>query len=115
MLRQFKMAVEAALAGNQETRTMVRARYLLQRFPVAQWMEDLEIWQSTSVKLHDRTKLLAAKRTPLRTIKRGIADVMDVVTLLLHNVSNVISKQTHATKLALQPVRRQNSAEGPIE
>lgn len=31
MLRQFKMAVEAALADNQETRTMVRARYLLQK------------------------------------------------------------------------------------
>ena len=54
LLHQFKMAIEGALASKQETRAMMRARSAKQRFPVAQWVEDLEILQSTAIKIHEK-------------------------------------------------------------
>jgi alpha-1,3-glucan synthase len=52
MINQFKSAIRGALASDQETRALMRARSTLQRFPVAQWVEDLEILQSTAIKRH---------------------------------------------------------------
>lgn len=52
LLHQFKMAIEGALACKQETRAIMRARSAKQRFPVAQWVEDLEILQSTAIRIH---------------------------------------------------------------
>jgi len=49
LLNQFKHAISAALASDYETRAMMRAYSLLQRFPVAQWVEDLEILQTKSI------------------------------------------------------------------
>ena len=57
LLHQFKMAIEGALSSKQETRAMMRARSAKQRFPVAQWVEDLEILQSTAIKIHDKEAL----------------------------------------------------------
>lgn len=54
LLHQFKMAIEAALASKQDVRAMMRARSAKQRFPVAQWVEDLEILQSTAIKIHQK-------------------------------------------------------------
>ena len=54
LLHQFKMAIESALASKPETRAMMRARSAKQRFPVAQWVEDLEILQSTAIKIHQK-------------------------------------------------------------
>lgn len=50
MIGQFKGAIKGALASSQKTRALMRARSSLQRFPVAQWIEDLEILQTTSIK-----------------------------------------------------------------
>ncbi|KAI9821263.1 MAG: Cell wall alpha-1,3-glucan synthase ags1 [Pycnora praestabilis] len=52
LIHQFKQAIEAALASKPETRAMMRARSAKQRFPVAQWVEDLEILQSNAIRLH---------------------------------------------------------------
>lgn len=52
LLIQFKMAIKGALASKKEARAMMRARSALQRFPVAQWVEDLEKLQSTSLRIH---------------------------------------------------------------
>ena len=60
LLHQFKQAIDAALASKEDTRAMMRARSAKQRFPVAQWVEDLEILQSTAIKIHDKE---AAKST----------------------------------------------------
>ncbi|GES61345.1 alpha-1,3-glucan synthase [Aspergillus terreus] len=54
LLVQFKLAIEAALSSKQETRAMMRARSAKQRFPVAQWVEDLEILQSTAIQVHNK-------------------------------------------------------------
>ncbi|KAL8725521.1 MAG: hypothetical protein Q9166_007307 [cf. Caloplaca sp. 2 TL-2023] len=54
LINQFKDAIHAALSTNVETRSMMRARSRLQRFPVAQWIEDLEILQNKSIRLHEK-------------------------------------------------------------
>lgn len=51
LVHQFKMAIHEALASSEKTRSMMRARSAKQRFPVAQWVEDLDILQSTSIKI----------------------------------------------------------------
>ncbi|KAK5013612.1 hypothetical protein LTR39_003561, partial [Cryomyces antarcticus] len=48
------MAIHAALKSGYEVRATMRARSAKQRFPVAQWKEDLEVLQSTSIKLFKR-------------------------------------------------------------
>jgi alpha-1,3-glucan synthase len=54
LLHQFKQAIDGALNSKQETRAMMRARSAKQRFPVAQWVEDLEILQTTAIRIHDK-------------------------------------------------------------
>lgn len=54
LVRQFKSAIESALASSQETRALMRARSSVQRFPVAQWIQDLETLQSKSIKVHQQ-------------------------------------------------------------
>lgn len=54
MLHQFKSACREALASSRQTRAMMRARSAKQRFPVAQWVEDLEKLQTTSIKISQR-------------------------------------------------------------
>lgn len=52
LIQQFKMAISDALKSSQETRALMRARSSKQRFPVAQWVEDLEILHATSIEKH---------------------------------------------------------------
>ena len=53
---QFKSAIQQAISSKTETRALMRARSAKQRFPVAQWVEDLEILQTTSIKIHDKVE-----------------------------------------------------------
>lgn len=52
LLKQFRGAIESALASKQELRRVMRARSAKQRFPVQQWKEDLGKLQSESIKNH---------------------------------------------------------------
>jgi alpha-1,3-glucan synthase len=54
LVHQFRQAIQEALATKTETRAMMRARSAKQRFPVAQWVESLEILQTTAIRLHDK-------------------------------------------------------------
>ena len=54
LINQFKGAINAALSTKADLRVTMRARSRLQRFPVAQWIEELEILQSKSISLHKR-------------------------------------------------------------
>ncbi|KAK5195631.1 Cell wall alpha-1,3-glucan synthase ags1 [Exophiala xenobiotica] len=60
LIRQFKQAIDEALSSKTEVRALMRARSAKQRFPVAQWCEDLEILQSTAIRIHDKVE--ATKR-----------------------------------------------------
>ncbi|KXT07823.1 hypothetical protein AC579_7083 [Pseudocercospora musae] len=54
LLHQFKDAIRGALSSPVKTRAMMRARSAKQRFPVQQWVEELEVLQSTSIRTHDK-------------------------------------------------------------
>lgn len=54
LLQQFKLAIESALNSKQAVRAKMRARSAKQRFPVAQWVEDLEVLQSSAIRLHNK-------------------------------------------------------------
>lgn len=45
-------AIDDALASKTPERALMRARSAKQRFPVAQWIKDLDILQSTSIAIH---------------------------------------------------------------
>ncbi|RMZ85978.1 hypothetical protein DV737_g212, partial [Chaetothyriales sp. CBS 132003] len=60
LIHQFRQAIDEALASKTETRALMRARSAKQRFPVAQWVEDLEILQTTSIRIHNKVE--GAKR-----------------------------------------------------
>ncbi|KAF2163334.1 glycosyltransferase family 5 protein [Zasmidium cellare ATCC 36951] len=65
-MHQFKMAIAGALKSDYETRALMRARSAKQRFPVAQWKEDLEILQGTSIKIHKKQmERISARRMGL--------------------------------------------------
>lgn len=52
LLEQFKLAITEALRSKPAVRAMMRARSAKQRFPVKQWLTDLETLQATAIKLH---------------------------------------------------------------
>ncbi|CAG7922354.1 unnamed protein product [Penicillium olsonii] len=59
LLKQFKLAIDSALNSKNDIRAIMRARSAKQRFPVAQWVEDLEILQSTSIRVHHKERAKA--------------------------------------------------------
>ncbi|KAL4979952.1 hypothetical protein BDW66DRAFT_147863 [Aspergillus desertorum] len=54
LLHQFKLAIGSALNSKPQVRAQMRARSAKQRFPVAQWVEDLEILQATAIRIHSK-------------------------------------------------------------
>ena len=48
------MAIEGALASKKSVRATMRARSAKQRFPIAQWQEDLSIMQDTAIRLSQK-------------------------------------------------------------
>ena len=57
LISQFKMAIEGALASKTSVRATMRARSAKQRFPIAQWQEDLSIMQDTAIRLSQKAAL----------------------------------------------------------
>lgn len=51
LIYQFKQAIRSALASDHATRAKMRAQALVQRFPVQQWVEDLDKLQATSIQI----------------------------------------------------------------
>ena len=51
------MAIEGALASKKSVRATMRARSAKQRFPIAQWQEDLSIMQETAIRLNQKAAL----------------------------------------------------------
>jgi alpha-1,3-glucan synthase len=54
LIHQFKTAIHDALSSKKDVRAMMRARSGKQRFPVAQWVQDLETLQSTAIARHKK-------------------------------------------------------------
>jgi len=64
LLHQFRESIVSALETKQKSRQKMRAWSAKQRFPVAQWVEDLDTLQGESIRLHNRE---AKKRKRLTT------------------------------------------------
>ena len=54
LLDQFRQAIEEALHSPHKLRAVMRARSAKQRFPVAQWVENLDILQTTATRIHGK-------------------------------------------------------------
>ena len=63
VIQQFKIACQGALSSKKDQRAIMRARAAKQRFPVAQWVEDLEKLQSTAIDINQRQMLKASTRS----------------------------------------------------
>lgn len=67
LISQFKMTVEAALASSKQTRAIMRAQSMRQRFPVAQWKASLNLLHETAIRVSYRKasfKWFEADRRP---------------------------------------------------
>lgn len=62
-IHQLKTAVENALKSDPRVRAVMRARATKQRFPVSQWVEDLEKLQSSAIDISH--KQAARERRPI--------------------------------------------------
>ena len=80
LLKQFKEAIREAMSSSTETRAMMRARSAKQRFPVAQWVEDLEILQSTSIRIHDKAETDKRHSTAANSISTEKAVGLGIAT-----------------------------------
>lgn len=77
LIHQFKIAIEGALKSRPEIRAMMRARAAKQRFPVAQWVEDLEKLQSTAITISHKQeskggRLGSSWNTPMQSRRNSL-------------------------------------------
>ncbi|KAL8830931.1 MAG: hypothetical protein Q9170_005505 [Blastenia crenularia] len=56
-LRQFKLAIRAALASKPQDRAKMRARSAIQRFPVAHWKDQLATMHETAIKVNQKSAI----------------------------------------------------------
>ena len=78
LIHQFKIAIEGALKSKPEMRAIMRARAAKQRFPVAQWVEDLEKLQGTAIKISQKLdskggRLGSSWNTPLHSRRNSLS------------------------------------------
>lgn len=81
-IHQFKIAIEDALKAKPAVRAIMRARATKQRFPVSQWVEDLEKLQSTAIDIShkqaakERRPTLDSANTPAILETPGVLSVL---------------------------------------
>lgn len=74
LLHQFRGAIVSALECKTKDRVQMRAWSAKQRFPVAQWLQDLEKLQSEAIRLHNKEARKSKRITsgPLLTVPSNI-------------------------------------------
>ncbi|KAE8155104.1 hypothetical protein BDV25DRAFT_169289 [Aspergillus avenaceus] len=115
LLYQFKLAIDAALGSKQDVRAMMRARSAKQRFPVAQWVEDLEILQTTAIQVHNKELVKSHGRpftpsgttTPSGILTQPASPVgtPGMTTPLAHSRENSYSNLNRLSEIAAPPQR----------
>lgn len=96
-MKQFKMAIRDAMASKTEVRAMMRARSALQRFPVAQWVEDLGTLQSKSIELHE--KYSSANSSLLNSTSAKELALPHPIDGVQSSASSVYSVQSSANRI----------------
>lgn len=103
VMQQLKYAISGALASKPEKRAIMRARAAKQRFPVAQWVEDLEILQSTAIDISHKQ----ANKTPRGTLfsPSGSATPTGSRVHSRHNTPQHSRNTSRVASRAASPVR----------
>ena len=65
LISQLKKTIQTAIASKTKVRAEMRARAALQRFPIAQWVEDLSVMQDTAIKISQKQ---AFKQRPRNSV-----------------------------------------------
>ncbi|KAF4841864.1 Cell wall alpha-1,3-glucan synthase mok13 [Colletotrichum siamense] len=68
MLQQFKQAIESALKCKPRKRALMRAWSAKQRFPVAQWIRQLDTLYNDSIKVHKKEAAKQKKSGGIRNL-----------------------------------------------
>ena len=105
LIRQFKSAIKSALAASQETRAEMRARSAVQRFPIAQWVRDLEILQITSIAKHHQVINKSFGR------KNGMRSLSSTATNSV--VNTAVNTAANSPTASHRPSRRASRATSP--
>jgi alpha-1,3-glucan synthase len=77
LLAQFRQAIDEALHSKQKKRAIMRARSAKQRFPVAQWVKDLDMLQTTSIEIHDRVNNRQSRPSVRKTHTLNYSDSIE--------------------------------------
>ena len=86
-LHQFRTAIEGALSAKTGVRAIMRARAIKQRFPVRQWVEDLEKLQASAIRISHSQAAKEKRPTLVTPSTPVIVDNSDPVRTLKSRVS----------------------------
>ncbi len=78
-IQQLKLAVENALRSKPDVRAIMRARATKQRFPVRQWVEDLEKLQSSAIEISHKQ---AAREKRPAVVSQRTSTILETPGLL---------------------------------
>lgn len=116
LLAQFREAIVTALETKHKTRAKMRAWSAKQRFPVAQWLEDLDILQSTAIEIHG-TRIVNSGVSGMTLMERLKIGMRKILPKLKSSASSRHGDDsaTRATPLETLPRDNDNQREGRSE
>ena len=105
------MAIEGALASKTSVRATMRARSAKQRFPIAQWQEDLSIMQETAIRLSQKA---AFKQRDKVARYSGAASGVSTPSRIFRGQWNMPNTAPHSTIPSALPSGTTTRATSPV-
>ena len=105
------MAIEGALASKTSVRATMRARSAKQRFPIAQWQEDLSIMQETAIRLSQKA---AFKQRDKIARYSGTVSGVSTPSRIFRGQWNMPNTATHSTTPSALPSGTTTRATSPV-
>lgn len=105
------MAIEGALASKKSVRATMRARSAKQRFPIAQWQEDLSIMQETAIRLNQKA---AFKQREKIARYSGAVSGVSTPSRIFKGQWNMPSTAAHSTLPSALPSGTTTRATSPV-
>lgn len=114
-IQQLKTAVEDALKAKPAVRAIMRARAVVQRFPVRQWVEDLEKLQSSAIETSHKQAAKEKRPTLDSPSTPAILETPGLLSVLQSRLTKPSSRPRPALTQAHSQVGGLSSiAEGPL-
>lgn len=105
------MAIEGALASKTSVRATMRARSAKQRFPIAQWQEDLSIMQETAIRLSQKA---AFKQRDKMAHYSGTVSGVSTPSRIFRGQWSMPNTATHSTTPSALPSGTTTRATSPV-